>query len=395
MTDASPPSTAPQWFQLRCSFAYAAPISLNGILLPYLPIWLHSLAFTPSQIGMILAVQVAARVAVSPLTGFLARILRSESALLVWSAALSLLSLSALFFSRDFLTVLVVVALQAAIFAPYAPIVETIAISGVKRWRVPYGAMRVWGSIGFVAATLSASGFSSLAGPDAIIFSAAAVIILAVIAAFVAPRLHGDVAARAGRVRASPKRAARIEVHALLIGASLIQASHGMFYGFSTIQWQAMGFSNGVIAMLWSVGVVAEIVVFFAAGRLARRFSPWTLLRIGCLAAILRWLLFPVGFDALGYAVLQVGHAFSFALVHLGLQYRLAETVDEDAQASAQGAYLFYNGAFLALSTLLSGWLYRMAGLYGYLAMAVLAVIGLCILLAAARLQPQRAEEGG
>ncbi len=394
MTDASTPSTAPPRFQLRCSLAYAAPISLNGILLPYLPIWLHGLNFSPSEIGIILAAQVVFRFSMAPLTGRISGAVGNDRAILIWSAALSLLSLLALFFSRDFLTVLLIVGLQAALFAPYAPIVETIAISGVKRWGFQYGQMRVWGSIGFVVTTLSAGGLASLAGPNAILSAAAIVLVFAIVAAFTSPRL-GSVAEGRRRSPGRRKRPVRFDVHVLLIGASVIQSSHGMFYGFSTIQWQEMGFSSSVIAALWSVGVVAEIVVFFAAGRLARRLSPWMLLRIGCIAAIVRWLLFPIGWNVWGYAILQVGHAFSFALTHLGLQYRLAETVDEEGQASAQGAYMFYNGAFLALSTLLSGVLYRAAGLNGYLAMALLALAGLLILSTAARYQPQRSAEGG
>ncbi|WJH40140.1 MFS transporter [Aliirhizobium terrae] len=175
----------------------------------------------------------------------------------------------------------------------------------------------------------------------------------------------------------------------------MIQSSHGMFYGFSTIQWQDLGFSNGMIAAFWSAGIFAEIMVFFAAGKLAKRFSPWRLMQIGCLVAIVRWTLFPFEWSAAGYIVLQIGHAFSFAFTHLGLQYRLAEAVEEDRQASAQGAYVFYNGAFLAASTLLSGIIYRSAGLNGYFAMALLALAGLGILAVAARLQPQRSAVGG
>jgi PPP family 3-phenylpropionic acid transporter len=181
----------------------------------------------------------------------------------------------------------------------------------------------------------------------------------------------------------------------LLAGAALIQSSHGMFYGFSTIQWQALGFSNGMIAVFWSAGIIAEIIVFFGAGRLAKRLSPWTLMRIGGLVAIVRWTLFPMEWGVAGYIMLQLGHAFSFAFTHLGLQYRLAETVGEERQASAQGAYVFYNGAFLAISTLISGVIYRYAGLDGYFAMALLAVAGLAMLGLAARLQPQRSAVGG
>jgi hypothetical protein len=34
------------------------------------------------------------------------------------------------------------------------PVVESIVISGVRRWGLDYGSMRVWGSIAFIFSTL-------------------------------------------------------------------------------------------------------------------------------------------------------------------------------------------------------------------------------------------------
>jgi len=386
---------APPRFQFRCSLAYAAPLSLNGILVPYLPVWLASCGFTPFQIAAILAVQVICRVAVATSTGTLARIATQPYRILAWSSALSLVSVIGLFASADFWVVLAIIGIQAALFAPYAPMVEAIAISGVRRWGFQYGRMRVWGSVGFVAMTLAAGNLSSLVGSDTVPLMAALVLVASLAVAFVTPRLGADVMARPKGRSETSRRLPFGQVHLLLIGASLIQSSHGMFYGFSTIQWQAMGFSNAVIAALWCIGVMAEICVFFVSGRIARRLSPWGLLAFGCLVAVLRWSLFPFGWSAWYYAALQLGHAFSFAFVHLGLQYRLSEVVTEDRQASAQGAYVAYNGAFLALSTLLSGVIYRQLEIYGYFAMVLLALAGLAALAVAFRRYPQRSALGG
>ena len=307
-----------------------------------------------------------------------------------------MLSIVGLIVSGDFWVVLVAVAVQAALFAPYTPIVESIAISGVRRWGFHYGRMRVWGSVGFVATTLIAGNMSAAIGNVAIPLTLAAVLLISLLVAFIVPRLDPTAGPRPVALpSASSRRPLGASVHLLLIGASLIQSSHGMFYGFTTIQWQAMGFSNGVISALWCIGVVAEIAVFFVSGRLARRLSPMGLLRFGCLMAIARWLLFPIGGDVWFYGLLQLGHAFSFAFVHLGLQYRLSEMVGEDQQASAQGVYVAYNGAFLAISTLLAGVIYRQLEIYGYVAMALLALLGLAVLALAVRSQPHRSDVGG
>ncbi|MGK6314959.1 MFS transporter [Neorhizobium sp. DT-125] len=387
--------SAPRFFQLRCALAYGAPLGVNGVILPYLPVWLDGLAFTEFEIGVVLAVQMILRVLAAPTAGLFADRLTERTLVLAWSGALSLLTAFAMFFARDFWPLLIVIAVQAAVFAPYAPIVESIAVTGVRRWGFQYGSMRVWGSIGFVAAALAVGELRGIWGGHVIPPALAIGFLLTIAAAFAAPRLGRAVIVPAADKGLQPSALRRIDLHVLMIGASVIQASHGMFYTFGAIHWQQVGFSSGSIGILWSMAVIAEIMVFFAAGWIARRVPPWTLMRIGCAVAVLRWTLFPMPLGFWGYLALQLTHAFTFAFVHIGLQHRLVESVREDQESSMQGAYVFYNGVFLALSTFLSGLIYREFGPASYVAMSVVALVGLAIIALAARLQPQRLGAGG
>jgi PPP family 3-phenylpropionic acid transporter len=384
----------PRVFQLRCALAYGAPLGVNGVILPYLPVWLDGLAFSEFEIGVVLAAQLLLRVFAAPLAGVFADRMSERTLMLAWSGTLSLLTALAMFFTREFWPVLLIVCIQAAVFAPYAPIVESVAVTGVRRWGFQYGAMRVWGSVGFMAVALIVGELQGYWGFQTIPPAVAVGFLLTVLVAFAVPRL-GQAAARPGIAGFNPSSTRRLDLHVLMIGASIAQASHGMFYTFGTIHWQQIGFSSGSIGILWSAAIIFEIVVFLTAGKLAKSVSPWTLLRIGCAAAILRWSLFPISLGFWGYMALQGMHAFSFAFVHLGLQQRLVESVQEHQESTAQGAYVFYNGVFLAMSTILSGYLYRQFGVTSYLAMSLLALIGLATIAFAARLQPQRSASGG
>lgn len=394
MIPAQTAPAAPRFFQLRCALAYGAPLGVNGVILPYLPVWLNGLAFSEFEIGVVLAAQLLLRVFAAPLAGVFADRMSERTLMLAWSGALSLLTALAMFFTREFWPVLLIVGIQAAVFAPYAPIVESVAVTGVRRWGFQYGAMRVWGSVGFMAVALIVGEFQGYWGSQVIPPAVAVGFLLTVLVAFAVPRL-GQSVARPSKTDSHPGPTRRLDLHVLMIGASIAQASHGMFYTFGTIHWQQIGFSSGSIGILWSAAIVFEIVVFLAAGKLAKSVSPWTLLRIGCAAAILRWSLFPISLGFWGYMALQGMHAFSFAFVHLGLQQRLVESVQEHQESTAQGAYVFYNGVFLAMATILSGFLYRQFGVTSYLAMSLLALIGLATIAFAARIQPQRSESGG
>lgn len=385
---------APRFFQLRCALAYGAPLGVNGVILPYLPVWLDGLAFSEFEIGIVLAAQLLLRVFAAPVAGVFADRLGERTLMLVWSGALSLSTALAMFFTDTFWPVLLIVSLQAAFFAPYAPIVESVAVTGVRRWGFQYGAMRVWGSVGFMAVALIVGELQGYWGFQTIPPAVAVGFVLTVLVGFAVPRL-GQSVIRPANAGFNPSSIRRVDLHVLMIGASIAQASHGMFYTFGTIHWQQIGFSSGSIGILWSAAIIFEIVVFLTAGRLAKSVSPWTLLRIGCAAAILRWSLFPFSLGFWGYMALQGLHAFSFAFVHLGLQQRLVESVQEHQESTVQGAYVFYNGVFLAISTILSGFLYRQFGVTSYLAMSLLALIGLATIAFAARIQPQRSGSGG
>ena len=54
---------------------------------------------------------------------------------------------------------------------------------------------------------------------------------------------------------------------------ALMQMSHGPYYTFLTLHLEHLGYSRGVIGMLWALGVVAEVLMFLAMSRILTRFS--------------------------------------------------------------------------------------------------------------------------
>ena len=150
----SPSEGAPPRFRLLSALSYCAPLLVNGIVLPFFPVWLATHSFSDHEIGIILAIPMVVRVLVAPVVAMIADRLKERADVLLWSGSLSLLTAIALFWTTSFWPVTIVYALQGATFAPYVPVVESIVISGVRRWGLDYGSMRVWGSIAFIVSTL-------------------------------------------------------------------------------------------------------------------------------------------------------------------------------------------------------------------------------------------------
>ncbi|MCY1668876.1 MFS transporter [Rhizobium sp. SL86] len=386
----------PAWFALRCSLAYAAALGVNGILLPFFPVWLKSLAFSDVEIGVILSLPILLRILAGPVFGFWADRMAERARVLLLSAGLSIATALALTKVEGFWPVLVLFALQGAAFAPFTPVLESITVMGVRRWGFRYGSIRVWGSIGFVVTTLVAGEAVSRFSGSIVPVAAALAFLFTLGAALIVPRLgRAAKTVGAGSGALMPSGSVTGGLLLLMIGCTLVQSTHGMYYGFSGIHWQTLGFSGSQIGLLWAAGVVAEILFFFLAGHVARRFSPIALMLFGGVMAVIRWALFVQPLDFLPALLLQCSHAFTFAFLHFGMQQKIVELVHESRESSVQGTYFFYSGLFLAISTVLSGVLYRSFGQESYYAMSLLAGIGLLICWVAARAQPQSAGSGG
>jgi len=169
-----------------------------------------------------------------------------------------------------------------------------------------------------------------------------------------------------------------------MAAASLIQASHAIYYGFSTLDWAAAGLDGSAIGALWALGVVAEIVLFAMSGRLP--VAPTTLILFGAAGAAVRWGAMAFDPPAVLLAPLQCLHGLSFGATHLGALGFIARTAPAEASATAQGYLAVALGLAMAAAMGVSGVLYARWGSFAYVTMALLAAAGGVLALAARRL---------
>lgn len=388
---------APPRFRLLSALSYCAPLIVNGVALPFFPVWLAVHKFSDYEIGVILAVPMIVRVLVAPIVAMYADRMDERADVLLWSGGLSLLTAIALYWTTTFWPVLIVYSLQGATFAPYVPIIESIVISGVRRWGLDYGSMRVWGSIAFIVSTLIGGELIGTWGGDMVLPVMIVGFMMTMAMAIYCPRIGPtrrrnipvDIQAATGSSLRQP------HLLVLLWGVAIQQSSHAMLYAFASIYWHQLGFSGTEVGILWSAGVASEVLVFFISKHLNRRFGAWTLIRIGCAFCICRWILFPMHWGFAGFLFLQCFHSATYAFVHTGVQRRIVASVQATQESSAQGAYFFYNGMFMALMTLASGYIYSWLGLASYYIMALVAAFGMALVFIAYYLQPQSSFSGG
>jgi PPP family 3-phenylpropionic acid transporter len=271
-------------------------------------------------------------------------------------------------------SIMLTFALASAFYTPLITLADTYALRGLAARQRSYGPVRLWGSAAFIAASLG-GGFllDLIRSRDLIWLIAAAVVFTAVAASALAP-LAPHIAATHVREGSSTSLLRHKTFLAVAAAASLIQASHALLYGFSTLDWQAAGFGGGTIGALWALGVIAEILLFALSGRLA--LGPLALLLIGAAGATVRWTAMALDPPFVLLPALQCLHALSFGATHLGAVAFMARTAPTQAGATAQGYLAVAQGLAMAASMGLSGVLYARYGSFAYCAMALMALAG-------------------
>jgi len=256
------------------------------------------------------------------------------------------------------------------------PATDALALTGVRRFQLDYGRMRVFGSVTFIGANLGAGALLGVLAPEAIFWLMAAGLALTVTTAFTLPVATPPLRASEGdepRPRRKPAREilGNPAFLALLVAGGFVQASHGVVYGFGSLYWQRLGFSGFEIGALWAVGVVCEILLFLWSGAVVRRIGDVDLIVVGAVGAALRWSLFPLELGFAGFMLVQALHGLSFGATFLGTQHAIARVVPEEMTASAQGIYAMIAGISMAGVTALAGPLYAAFGGNAFLVMVI------------------------
>ena len=382
----SPQKSTGEHFSLRLKAFYAALFLTLGVQLPFLPVWLTAKGLDARAIGIVLAVPAVIRIVAIPLATQVADRHDALRGVIVLAAAGATAGFGALAFAQGALAIALVYALASAAYAPVMMLADTYALRGLAQRGRAYGPARLWGSAAFMAASFGAGALLDLISPHDLIWLMVGAMAIATAAALALVPLGTEVAVSAP-ARGSASELLRDPAFlAAIAAASLVQASHAMYYGFSTIDWQAAGYDGGVIGALWALGVIAEIALFALSARLPSAITPVALLMIGAVGALVRWCAMAIAPPLAALPLLQCLHALSFGATHLGALAFVARVAPPGAGATVQGYFAVTLGITMAIATALAGVLYGHFGGAAYAAMAVMAAAGGLCALAAKRL---------
>lgn len=349
---------------IRLSAYFGAYFLYMGAFVPYFALYLAARGFGAGEIALVIAMPQLARIVAPTFWGWLADRSGAARAIVVGSAFALVVGYAALGAVEGALAVAGVMLLMSLASAGAMPIVEAITMASLDGRAERYGPIRMWGSIGFIAAVLGTGVWLDAHAPQTLLGVIVVLAALALAVALLLPAARVAVGAAAGAEARLADVLRRSEVRALLAACCCMSAAHGTLYGFFSLHAEALGYSKTAIGALWTLGVLAEIVVFLAWPQLARRYSLRVLLIASFLCAAARFaaigwgthvLLLLVAAQLLHAATFGVFHAASVAAVHRLFTGRL--------QARGQTLYssLSY-GLGGGAGLLIAGWSWQALG---------------------------------
>ena len=370
----------------RFLLLYGTMFAAFGVASPFLPALLHERGLGASEIGAVLAVGTAVRLITGPVTSRLADRLGKHRQTLTVLLAMAAVIAFAYGLPAGFAVFLLVSVAHASVLAPIVPIADAMTLAAAPG-RFQYGWVRGAASAAFVVGAVGAGQVVQATSLGGIVWMNGTLLALAAVAAMRLPRnaLDRPVARRQANVRALFAVPGFLPLMAL---AALVLGSHAMHDGFEVLRWEEGGIGPGIAGLLWSEGVLAEVVVFVLAGpALLRWLGPAGAAALAASAGVVRWSVTAVTAWLPAMVLVEPLHALTFALLHLACMQMLSAIVPPALAATAQAIYgTVAVGAMTAILSLVSGPLYGAFGARAFWAMALLCAAALPIAFAMRRI---------
>jgi PPP family 3-phenylpropionic acid transporter len=296
-----------------------------GAFAPFFSIYLEAVGISAVEIGVLMSLPQLTRIVAPHLWGWLADRGANRLRVVRLTGVAGTICFLGTFAGTGFALLFVVLLTMTFFWSAALPLIEATTLSHLGEETARYGRIRVWGSVGFIAAVV-------VVGYMLDWFAVAVLpgIVLAMMAGMLAfswqipeaavPAHAADQQGIGGILR-------RPETVALIAAGALMAAAHGPYYTFYSIHVVNHGYTKALTGWLWALGVICEIGIFIWMPHLYRAFTLRQILIASFALAVMRFLAIGWGADSVLLLILaQALHAATFGSFHaasIGVIHRL------------------------------------------------------------------------
>ncbi|RQW61680.1 3-phenylpropionate MFS transporter [Vibrio viridaestus] len=360
---------------------YVGFFFVYGVYLPFWALWLEYKGMDSAQVGILVGLAFATRCGANLL--LTPKVNQAEQLLpalrwisLFMIACLALFAVDDSFYWLCFLTILFNLGI-----GPTLPLSDAFANHYAKRKLLDYGRSRLWGSAAFIAGSTLVGWLALHLGNQVILYTAfvGACVMLLFSLLKPNPEPKGDGPSTMEKKESLVALLKNKSVILFLLMVAFIQGSHAAYYGFSSIYWKSVGYSEETIGYLWSLGVIAEILAFAVSKSVFAKLSIRTLFVIASIAVMFRWGVTALTTELYALVFVQLFHSMTFAVAHIAA-IRYIQCAPGRLMVPLQALYnALPLGLVVAVLTPISGWGFSHWGGLVFFGMSVMGLLALFV----------------
>lgn len=309
-----------------------------GSFVPYWGIYLQSQNFSPASIGILLSLFQISRIVAPNFWGWLADHTGHRVKWIKLTSLLGLIGFVGVFWAKGFFWIFLIMSALSLFTSSTLPLAESLTLAHLATADGHYSRIRLWGSIGFIVASLLLGYLIDLQGINILLW---ALLVAQAIIFYLSNTIpetqkihHEKKDLSIWKIIKTPS------VVALLIGCTLMVSAHGVLYNFYSIYLKEHGYSGGTIGWLWAVGVICEILIFMMMPKILRRYSLKAILLMSLFLGVIRFILIGASPDHLYLLLIaQMFHAATFGSFHAASIEVIAYYFKGRNQARGQAIY--------------------------------------------------------
>ena len=333
----------PYW---RLSLYYFFYFAFIGVFSPYFTLYLQSLRMSAADIALLMSQMQLMRLVAPAFWGWLADKRGRQVDIIRLSALCACVGFTGFFLTDNFVQLFIPMTLMAFFWSAALPLVESLTFVHLADEAHRYSRIRVWGSVGFIVAVLLGGALLDhlpIGDVPAMVFT---VLLGILVMAFKLPegrrlsRSSGEATETDQPLATLVSVLRERQVWMLLLACFLMSSAHGVYYVFYSIHLDDLGYSKGMIGLLWSLGVLVEIGLFMVMAPLMQRYSLRALLLTTYAVAVVRFLMIGWGAESqILLLIAQTMHGLTFGVHHAAAIAAVNQWFPRHIHARGQALY--------------------------------------------------------